>query len=273
MSLLVVAGSAIVGLAVLSMWIRRRRLRYKRNEIVSFEEARRGAKTGDIILFHKTNRSGVLDVLELDFLSPLVFGQTEFRHAGIILEESGELFVVECADRRHSGYESAQYLTTGNGIRKVQLEALLSAYNRDNGDPHFGFRHVSTAIAPETIRSIIASFGAIDYLPMTVTVRLLFAHWLLPGKRFEQRAAAHSHRMMCTEFVHHLLHRCGALRAYPSKVFMPYYIENARRFSAVEAVPFSPVVRFRYAGEFPAKGLASAAGERAPVEVQLTAST
>jgi hypothetical protein len=273
MSLLAVAAFVISALAALSIWIKRRRLRYKRHEIVSFEEARRAAKTGDIILFHKTNRGGVLDVLELDFLSPLVFGQTEFRHAGIIFEENGELYVIECADRRHSGYESATYLTAGNGIRKVPLETLLAAYNRDNGDPHFGFRHVSSAIAPDTIRSVIASYGSIDYLPMTVTVRLLFAHWLLPRSRFERRAAAHSHRMMCTEFVHDLLHRSGALRTYPSKVFMPYYIEDARRFSALEAVPFSPIVRFRYAGEVPARRQTSSVAERAPADEQLTGST
>ena len=131
---------------------------------------------------------------------------------------------------------------------------------------------MSTAIAPDTIHSVIASYRSIDYLPMTVTVRLLVAHWLLPGSRFEQRAAAHSHRMMCTEFVHDLLHRCGALRAYPSKVFMPYYIENARRFSAVEAVPFSPIVRFRYAGEPPARRADRIVAEPAPANVQLTAS-
>jgi len=273
MSLLTFAAFALAVIAALSIWIRRRRLRYKRNEIVAFEVARRAAKSGDIILFHKTNRSGVLDVLELDFLSPLVFGKTEFRHAGIVLEENGELFVIECADRFHSGFDSATYLTAGNGIRQVPLEALLAAYQRDNGDPHLGFRHVSKAVDPAAIRSVIASYGSIDYLPMPVTVRLLFTYWLLPRSQFEQRAAAHSSRMMCTEFVHNLLHQCGALREYPSKVFMPYYIENAKHFAPLEAVPFSPIVRFRYAREGAAKRLDSAVSAREPQDVQLTAST
>ena len=63
------------------------------------------------------------------------------------------------------------------------------------------------------------------------------------------------------------------LRAYPSKVFMPYYIENDRRFSALEAVPFSPIVRFRYAGEARPRRLDPAASDRIAADVQLTAST
>jgi hypothetical protein len=272
MSLILVVTLAVAGIASLSVWIRRRRLRYKRHGIIGFDVARRAVNTGDIILFHKTNRSGVLDVLELDFLSPLIFGQTEFRHAGIMLREGEQLFVIECADRLHSGYDSATYLTGGNGIRKVPLETLLAAYNRDNGDPHFGFRHVGMAISPDKLREVIASYRAIDYLPMTVTVGLLCAYWLLPRSRFERRAAAHANHMMCTEFVHHVLNRCGALRDYPSKVFMPYYIEDAKRFSALEAVPFSPIVRFRYSGEVSDRRSEPAGPAFTHATVQLTTS-
>jgi hypothetical protein len=52
---------------------------------------------------------------------------------------------------------------------------------------------------------------------------------------------------MCSEFVHSFLNKCGVLKDYPSKLFMPYYIEDAEVFQRLEIVSYSEIMRFRYA--------------------------
>src|SRR5215212_5391654 len=132
-------------------WIDRRRFRYKKHQTVLLEDVRGDLKTGDIILFHKTARAGILDTLELDFVAPLFFPTNEFRHSGIVVRRGAALFVVECTEEHHSGYPHARYPAGGKGIREVPLEILLDAYTRDNGDPHFGVRFIRNEIDPELL--------------------------------------------------------------------------------------------------------------------------
>ena len=246
-------AAAGFGLIRLARWIEARKLRYKRHEIIDFGNVCADAKTGDILLFHKTNRSGLLDTLELDIVSPLLFDENEFRHSGIIVRENGELFVVECADEFHSGHDDARYLTAGNGIRMVPLETLLDAYNRDNGDPHFGIRHISREISVERVYASIEEYGAIDYLKVHKSAGVFLSHALLPESLHSKVADAFRNEMMCSEFVHSLLNRCGVLKDYPSKVFAPYYLEDPVRFKQLEIVSYSDIVRFRYVAPEPAE--------------------
>src|SRR5215208_4971357 len=82
-------------------WIDRRRFRYKQDGILPFARVRESLRTGDIILFHKTARTGLLDTLELDFVAPLFFERNEFRHSGIVVRRGDSLSVVECTEPRH----------------------------------------------------------------------------------------------------------------------------------------------------------------------------
>src|SRR5215212_4847800 len=99
-------------------WLERRRFRYKKHRTVRLSEVRGDLKTGDIILFHKTARTGILDTLELDFVAPLFFPANEFRHSGIVVRRGDSLFVVECTEEFHSGHVYAKYPGGGKGIRE-----------------------------------------------------------------------------------------------------------------------------------------------------------
>jgi hypothetical protein len=227
-------------------WLSKRKLRYKNQRIVPFEEIRERARTGDIILFHKTTRKGLMETLEVDVLSPLVFDQTEFRHCGIVVRKNGELHVMECADEFHSGHTDATYLTQGTGIRLVPIDALLTAYNRDNGDPHFGIKHISEEIPPEKIDAFVREYRSVNYLKFHKIATVLLSHVLLPRKIYNRIVKRFDNEMMCSEFVHNFLNRSGVLGDYPSKLFMPYYIENDTKFRQLEIVKYSDIVRFRY---------------------------
>ncbi|MEO5580444.1 MAG: hypothetical protein ABIR58_07275, partial [Gemmatimonadaceae bacterium] len=171
-----------IAVAALAWWVKKRQLRYKRHRIVEFDDIRADARTGDIVLFHKTSRNGLLDALELDVVSPLLFEQNEFRHSGIVVRKDRELFVIECADTLHSGHSEASYLTEGNGIRIVPLETLLDAYNSDNGDPHFGIRHIADEISVDAVYAALAQYGPIDYLKMHRSAYVFLSCTVLPKR-------------------------------------------------------------------------------------------
>jgi hypothetical protein len=208
----------------------------------------RGAfRTGDIVLFHKTARSGLLDAIELDFVSPLFFRANEFRHSGIIVRQDDELFVLECAEERHSGYSLAAYPTGGTGIRLVPLERLLDEYTRDNGNPHYGVRFISNEIPASRIHAAVKEYGPINYLRMQRSIPLFLTKFLLPRRIRQVVLEAYRGEMMCSEFVHSVLNKCGALADYPSKLVAPYSIEDDRFFRRIQLVSFSEVIRFTFA--------------------------
>ena len=225
-------------------WIERRRFRYKRHAVVPLEEVRGALKTGDIILFHKTARTGILDTLELDVFSPLFFEENEFRHSGIVVRRGDELFVVECTEEQHSGAAHAIYPTGGPGIREVPLEPLLAAYTADNGDAHFGVRLIPAALDEAVIMSRVKEIGPVVYLRARKSISLYLSSFFLPVRVHRRIMERYSGEMMCSEFVHNVLAACGALRDYPSKLFAPYVIENPTLFRRHDLAGYSDVVRF-----------------------------
>lgn len=227
-------------------WIERWRRRYKKHPTVDFSEVRGELKTGDVILFHKTARTGFIDSLELDFVSPLFFRENEFRHSGIIVRHGDNILVLECAGVFHSGYALATYPTGGNGIRLVPLEPLLDAYSRDNGDPHFGVKFIAKELPVARVYEVLSGYGPVKYMKMQRSITLFLTKFLLPNPIRRILLDAYRHEMMCSEFVHSVLNKCGALADYPSKLVAPYSIENERFFRRLEIVPYSRVVRFTY---------------------------
>jgi len=77
----------------------------------------------------------------------------------------------------------------------------------------------------------------------------------LPKKIYNRIVKRFDNEMMCSEFVHNFLNRSGVLGDYPSKLFMPYYIEDDKRFKKLEIVKYSDIVRFTY-GTSSAQGAA-----------------
>jgi hypothetical protein len=227
-------------------WLERRRYRYLREHDLGFDDVREHLKTGDIILFHKSGRSGLLDALEMDLVSPLFYRETEFRHCGLIVRDGGKLAVLECADRFHSGHEIASYPWGGTGIREVPLEPLLEKYACDNGESHFGVRFIPEPIPTDVVLKAVEEIGPVGYLKAWRTISLYLSSLVLPRGVVRRIADRHAGEMMCSEFVHAVLSRCGALRDYTSKIFTPYIIENGEHFSRHDAAGYSDIVRFAF---------------------------
>lgn len=225
-------------------WLVRRRMRYKTHRTLQLAEVRANLRTGDIILFHKTARTGILDTFELDFLAPLFFRTNEFRHCGIVVRRGDDVSVVECTQPQHTGREHAAYPTGGPAIREVPLEPLLESYTKDNGIPHFAVRHIPAEIPAEDLMRVVSEIGPVVYLEGTRSIPLYAASLLMPPGIVSRLIARYSHAMMCSEFVHRVLAECGVLRAAPSKVFPPYVIEGSTEFARYDLIGYSGLIRF-----------------------------
>jgi len=225
-------------------WIERRRFRYKKHSTIQLDEIRGSLKTGDIILFHKTARTGILDTLELDFVAPLFFATNEFRHSGIVVRRGDDLSVVECTEETHTGYAHAAYPFGGKGIREVRLELLLDSYTRDNGVPHFGVKLIRNEIDPNRLIGTVKDLGPVNYLKASRSIPLFALSLMLPHRALSKLIDRYRSEMMCSEFVHSVLAKCGALAEYPSKVFAPYVFENQHLFDRFDIAGYSDIVRF-----------------------------
>jgi hypothetical protein len=154
--------------------------------------------------------------------------------------------VLECAEEKHSGFDIATYPTGGTGIRIVPLVPLLDAYTRDNGNPHYGVRFISSEIPVSRLFEALDGYGPVKYLRMQRSIPLYLTKYFLPDPVRRKVLDSFRHEMMCSEFVHSILNRCGALTDYQSKLLAPYSIEDDRFFRRLEVVPFSEVVRFTW---------------------------
>lgn len=225
-------------------WIGQRRSRYGGPHALRFKDVRDDLKTGDILLFHKAGRSGFLDTLEMDLVAPLFFRETEFRHCGIVARKDDSVSLIECADEFHSGHDIANYSFGASGIREVSLEPLLEKYSEDNPGAHFGVRFIPREIPRETLHSAIDQIGPVSYLKGYRTASIYLSSFFLPQRVIDKLIDLHATQMMCSEFVHAVLARCGALRDYTSKLFAPYILENPDHFSRHDNVGYSDIVRF-----------------------------
>jgi hypothetical protein len=100
---------------------------------------------------------------------------------------------------------------------------------------------------------------------MHKSIGVFLSQKLLPMPLYLRVVDSFKNEMMCSEFVHSMLNRCGALADYPSKVFAPYYLEDSAVFKKLELVEYSDIVRFNYAGP-------RLASSRKPVEASSGAS-
>ena len=83
-----------------------------------------------------------------------------------------------------------------------------------------------------------------SYLKATRFASIYLSSLFLPQRVFRRLVEMHATQMMCSEFVHAVLARCGALRDSTSKIFAPYIIENADHFKRHDKVGYSEIVRF-----------------------------
>jgi len=100
------------------------------------------------------------------------------------------------------------------------------------------------AARPLDVSMLLDRVGPVSYLKASRSIPIYALSFFLPASLHARIIERYSGEMMCSEFVHCVLARCGALRDYPSKIFAPYIIENPELFEPHDIAGYSDIVRF-----------------------------
>lgn len=201
-------------------------------------------KTGDIILFSCKKYKNLLNKFTYYCRTTLL--GSEYGHAGLVLKYKGKLYIVECTDWDHLGYEDTLHLNNKRkgGIRIIEMEKLLRKYYQENSG-YFGVKFISQEISPEIFIDNLEKYRDVVFEKKYMLVYLAFIDIFVSHQLAETLINVYSdkEKMMCTEFVHRMLNENGALDAYTSKIFWPQKI-NDNDFKNLELVKFSETYRF-----------------------------
>lgn len=216
-------------------------------------------KTGDIILFSSKENGSVFD--KIKYWSRTKLLGTEYGHVGLILKnpKTGELFLLECTDYMHTADDEAIHLNNYNrgSVRIINLDTLIDKYYQQQMGI-FSVKFIEKEIPYNLIMNKLREYKDVIFedkwkLVFLATTDLLISHDFAKKltsspnsstdiiKHF--RSNNRYRKMMCAEFVHEILYRCGALKAYPSKLFWPHIYTSAF-FKELEIIKFTKQYKF-----------------------------
>lgn len=215
--------------------------------ISHFSEIKDSFQTGDLMLFSCNRRhlpGGWIDAA-YQTLSDCMFG-----HLGLILRHKDKIYVVDCVPSDQTGNLGSYFLNNDysqGGIRIIKIEYLLHRYTKDyNGV--YGIKHISKPINNHRFNKVLKTFTGTTYENKMFFLKLAFVDAFISKERAIKLLGsdpyAHTDRMMCSEFVHRLLHKCGILKKYPSKLFWPFLVLSPE-FEDLEIVKYGPCIKFR----------------------------
>ena len=217
----------------------------KDDRIYNYSNIRNKLKTGDLILFTCKKHGSLF--ANLMYLSRTTLLGSDYGHAGIVIKDkrNNHLYIAECCGHDQCGNKYANYLNKDQkgGIRIIDLDILLKEYHNEyNGS--YAVKFISNEIPNSIIISALKKYKNVRFqerhiLCMLAAMDIFISHPV---------AAALSNicdknKMICTEFVHDLLHECNVLDKYPSKLFWPHLITN-HVFKKLEKIKYSRPFKF-----------------------------
>lgn len=206
----------------------------------SYLNIRSQLQTGDIIMFACNQEH--TDALTLKRLAYNIF-VCDYLHVGLVYRVHSELYLVECCTQDQSKGLSSFLNSKGQGgIRITEMSVALAAYV-DEYSGYFAVKHISKPIPNHIFQACLNAFRDTTFESysklafMSLTDKI--SHSLASG------LAKPNGRMSCGEFLHCILHQCGILANFPSKIFWPFYV-NDLNFHKLTLVPYSLPVAFLF---------------------------
>ncbi|AGC01986.1 hypothetical protein H012_gp474 [Acanthamoeba polyphaga moumouvirus] len=217
------------------------------NEIeYNYKDIRKYLKTGDIILFSCKKHENFLD--ELQYFSRTTLLGSEYGHVGLIMRENDKIYVVECTDNNHTGdyYAWRQNNYKKGGLRIIDLDILLKEYYKSHMGA-YGIRFISEPIPNHIFLDKIKKYYNMTFESKLTLFTLAFIDICISHDLSSELADffADKNKLMCSEFTHDILHRCGILKSYPSKIFWPHLIDN-KLFDSLHNSKYSELYKFNF---------------------------
>lgn len=231
---------------IILAWIRNN---IKNNEgntaVYKYQNIKKYLKTGDIILFSCNKHNNKFDGITY-YCRTMLLG-SEYGHGGIVIRDGDKLFVLECTDIGHICEKDAVYLNNYNrgGIRIIDMDILLKEYhNMYQG--HYGVRFITEEIPNTDLIKYLSDYKNVIFENKKILFLLALSDIFISHDtaRYLTKFSSKD-RMMCTEFVHSILYKCGVFKYYPSKLFWPHII-NDEQFKQLEKIKYSNIFKFVY---------------------------
>ena len=218
--------------------------RYKNDPIYKYAGIRDHLKTGDIILFSCKKYESVFNQFEYYFRTNFI--GSEYGHAGIILRNQDKIYVVECTNNNHTGNEYAKYLNNEGrgGVRIVNFDKLIKHYHTNN-NALFGVKFISKEISNAELLKTLKHYKKYTFRNKTLVYLMALMDVCVSHKLSKRLFTTHysDNKMICTEFVHHILHKCNVLSEYPSNLFWPHHITD-ETLDSLAIIKYSEPIKF-----------------------------
>ncbi|QGR53978.1 hypothetical protein [Moumouvirus maliensis] len=212
----------------------------------NYTDIRKYLKTGDIILFSCKKHENILD--ELQYFSRTTLLGSEYGHVGLIMRENDKIYVVECTDNNHTGdnYAWRKNNYKKGGLRIINLDVLLKEYYKSHLGA-YGIRFISEPIPNDIFLDKIKKYYDMPFESKFTLFALAFVDICISHDISSELSniLADKNKLMCSEFTHDILYRCGILKPYPSKIFWPYLIDN-ELFDSLHDSKYSKLYKFNF---------------------------
>ena len=233
----------IIILAYILLFVKRDNLYINDQIYYSYLDIRDKLRSGDILLFSCRRTQSLYKKLEYYFRTSFI--GSEYGHVGLVLKNGDKLYLVECCLGDNCAEEDARFLNNykKGGVRIISLDKLIEEYSRET-DATFAIKFISKEIPWTTVTQVLKVYKNITFqnkswLYFLGTLDVAVSHPLT----VHLSNLADKNKMMCSEFVHDFLYRCGVLDEYPSRIFWPHLFTDDI-FHDLEIVKYSRPYKF-----------------------------
>ena len=234
----------------------------------SYSTIRPFLKTGDIMMFSCRDHLGGMETFKYYARTSLV--DSEYSHVGVVMRDGDRYYVLESTNVDHAGDSRAQNLNSygKGGVRIINLDHLIEDYYKAYSGT-FGVRFISKEIPNEILLKHLESYRECTFDSRSIIIPLAFVDLSLSHKlacKMNEKTADPS-KILCSEFTHEILNKCGVMKDYPSKLFWPF-MYDWELFNLYTNVEYSQLYKFVYYRQYKpilrSKGSPIKSKEKAP---------
>lgn len=208
--------------------------------LFKYDNIKNKFRTGDLIMFSCAVNSGILHDTASFFYKKM--NRSNYGHTGMVIKINDILYIVEFCSQDHVGSNYAVHLNESGkgGVRLMKLDdCIREYYEKYNGT--FAAKYLSYSLDPNYVLLLLEQYK--DY---TFRNRSEIAQIGLLSLIYDKENIKYdSTKMVCTEFIHSILNKCGVLKNYPSHLFFPHHIYD-KKYNYLQNIKYSDAQLFIY---------------------------
>lgn len=215
--------------------------KYTHYPISTFNDIKHKFKTGDIIIFSCPEHNNDFIHAAGNYIYKRVY-RSIFIHVGMIIKLGNILYFIELCGPSHAGKDYAIYLNESNneGVRIIKLDDCIREYYEKYGGL-FAVKYLDKPLNPNIVLSLLDQYKDYTFRTSSEITRLSLCSLIYPQENIKYDPK----KMICTEFIHSILNKCGVFKNYPSHLFFPQHFSDSK-YCYLQNIKYSDVHLFIY---------------------------